>query len=72
MRTSNDRSVTEKAAPRAKVYDGAGQLLAVVADRTFDPGAKNMDVAVDSTGRIYVADTVRLEIRVFQPEEVAP
>ena len=64
--------VTEKAGPRAKVYGAAGELLAVVAERTFDPGAKNMDVAVDSTGRIYVADTVRLEVRVFRPEEEAP
>jgi sugar lactone lactonase YvrE len=66
--------VTEKAGPRAKVYDAAGQLLSVVAADVFDPAAKNMDVAVDSAGRIYVADTVRLEIRVFQPtpEEVTP
>jgi sugar lactone lactonase YvrE len=66
--------VTEKAGPRAKVYDAAGQLLTVVADDGFDPAATNMDVAVDSTGRIYVADTARLEIRVFQPSpvEVAP
>jgi len=66
--------VTEKAGPRAKVYDAAGELLSVVAADVFDPAAKNMDVAVDSAGRIYVADTVRLEIRVFQPtsEGVTP
>ena len=58
--------VTEKAGPRAKVYDAEGILLAVVDDR-FDPGAKNMDVAVDSGGRVYVADTERLEIRTFAP-----
>jgi sugar lactone lactonase YvrE len=65
--------VTEKAGPRAKVYDAEGALLAVVAS-SFDPAAKNMDVAVDSTGRIYVADTGRLEIRVFEtlPVEAAP
>ena len=68
--------VTEKAGPRAKVYDGAGRLLAVVAaGETFDPGAKNMDLAVDSRGRIYVADTIRFQIFVFEPlapPETAP
>jgi len=59
--------VTEKAGPRAKVYDPAGELLAVVASDVFDAEAKNMDVAVDSRGRIFVADTARLEIRVFEP-----
>ena len=38
-----------------------------MADDLFDPAAKNMDVAVDSAGRIYVVDTERLEIRVFEP-----
>jgi len=61
--------VSEKAGPRAKVYDAEGQLLAVVADDVFDPNAKNMDLAVDSRGRVYVVDTVRLEIYVFSPEE---
>ena len=40
----------------------------MVSDDAFDPAAKNMDVAVDSRGRIYVADTVKLEICVFAPE----
>jgi len=60
--------VTEKAGPRAKLYDPEGELLAVVADDVFDPAAKNMDVAVDSRGRVYVADTAALEIWVFSPE----
>jgi len=58
--------VSEKAGPRVKVYDPEGQLLAVVADDVFDPGAKNMDIAVDARGRIFVADTVTLEICVFE------
>jgi len=60
--------VTEKAGPRVKVYSPQGELLAVVADDTFDPNARNMDVAVDAEGRIYVADTAMLQIRVFEPE----
>jgi sugar lactone lactonase YvrE len=59
--------VTEKAGPRAKVYDPDGQLVTVVADDVFDPRAKNMDVAVDSRGRVYVADTASLEVLVFEP-----
>jgi sugar lactone lactonase YvrE len=59
--------VTEKAGPRAKVYGPDGVLITVVARDVFDPGAKNMDVVVDRTGRIYVVDTVSLEIQVFEP-----
>jgi len=58
--------VTEKAGPRAKVYAPQGTLLAVVADDVFDPSAKNMDLAIDSRGLIYVADTAALEIHVFE------
>jgi sugar lactone lactonase YvrE len=61
--------VSEKAGPRVKVYDAEGQLLAVVADEGFDPGAKNMDLAVDTESRIYVVDTVTLEIHVFLPPD---
>lgn len=60
--------VTEKAGPRVKVYAPEGELLAVVADRDFDPNCKNMDVAVDSRGRIHVIDTVRLQVVVYEPE----
>jgi len=59
--------VTEKAGPRAKLYHFSGKLLAVVAADVFDPNCKNMDVAVDSRGRILVADTVKLAIIVFEP-----
>jgi len=60
--------VTEKAGPRAKVLDGEGKLVAVIADSIFDPASKNMDIAVDSKGRVYVADAVRRRIVVFDHE----
>jgi len=59
--------VTEKATPRVKVYSPDGELLTVVADEGFDSQAKNLDLAVDSKGNIYVVDTVTLEIQVFVP-----
>ncbi len=60
--------VTEKAGPRAKVYDPEGVFQEVIAaEEAFDATCKNMDLAVDSRGRVYVADTVRLRISVFEP-----
>jgi hypothetical protein len=59
--------VTEKAGPRAKVYDFDGNLQAVIASAAFDPNCKNMSVAVDARGVVYVADTVQLAILVFEP-----
>lgn len=60
--------VTEKAGPRAKVLDSGGNLLAVIATDVFDPACKNMDIAVDSRGRVYVVDTVKLHILVFEAQ----
>jgi len=59
--------VTEKAGPRAKVYDSAGKLLSVIAAGVFDPNCKNMSIAAGARGRVYVADTVKLAIFVFEP-----
>jgi len=59
--------VTEKASPRVKLYGDDGKLLQVLADEGFALDAKNMDLAVDSSGRIYVADNVTFEIHVFAP-----
>ena len=67
-----DIVVTEKAGPRVKVYDAKGKLLAVFGEKDFDPNCKNMDVAADSQGRIYVIDTVRRQILVFAPETASP
>ncbi len=63
--------VTEKADPRAKVYDLDGNLLAVIASDPFDLACKNMDIAVDSRGWVYVAETVTLQILVFEPERAS-
>jgi sugar lactone lactonase YvrE len=59
----------EKAGPRVKAYDFSGRLLAVIAGDAFDANCKNMSIAVDARRRLYVADTVKLAILVF--EEVA-
>jgi len=59
--------VTEKAGPRAKVYDSGGKLLEVIAADVFDPNCKNMSIAAGPRGRVYVADTVKLQIFVFEP-----
>jgi sugar lactone lactonase YvrE len=58
---------TEKAGPRVKAYDFSGKLMAVIATDLFDANCKNMDIAVDSQGRVYVVDTVKLAIFVFEP-----
>jgi hypothetical protein len=57
--------VTEKAPARSKVYDAAGKMLAFIGPESFDQNCKNMDVAVDSHGRLYIVDTVNLQVRVF-------
>ncbi len=61
--------VTEKADPRAKVYAMDGRLEAVIAADAFDLNCKNMDIAVDGAGRVYVADTTRLQVLAFDPHE---
>jgi sugar lactone lactonase YvrE len=61
--------VTEKAGPRMKVYDADHRLIAMVGSEEFDANCKNMDVAVDSQGRVYVVDTVAASIVVFAPLE---
>lgn len=60
--------VTEKAGPRAKIYNYSGKLLAMIDSADFDRSTKNMDVAVDQRGLVYVSDPARLSIFVFEPE----
>jgi sugar lactone lactonase YvrE len=57
---------TEKAGPRVKAYDFGGKLLAVIATDLFDANCKNMDIAVDARGRVYVVDTVKAAILIFE------
>ena len=53
---------------------GISQRNAEATADLFDPGAKNIDLAIDSVGRLYAVDTVKLEILVFEPAsaEAAP
>jgi hypothetical protein len=37
----------------------------------FDPNCKNMDLAVDRRGRVYVADTMRLHVLAFEEAGVS-
>ncbi len=55
----------EKGPPRVKVFSTAGELLGLIDSENFHPGNTNMDLAVDSGGRIYVADTKARSIRLF-------
>lgn len=66
--------LTEKAPPRAKVLHPDGRILAVIATTALDPLAKNCPILADSRGRVFLADTVRLLIHVFEPasKETAP
>ncbi len=62
------RAVSPSTEPRALARADSPKLIALIGPEFFDPNCKNMDVAVDLKGRIYVADTVRLTINVFAPE----
>jgi hypothetical protein len=42
----------------------------VIATDLFDANCKNMDIAVDARGRVYVVDTVKAAIFVFEPVPV--
>ena len=58
----------EKVIPRVKVYDSSGTLLGVIGPEHFDLKCIHLHLAVDSRGRIYVGDPVRLDIKIFSPE----
>lgn len=63
--------VAVKAAPALKIYDGEGKLRAVFGTEHLDPQCRHFDLAVDRRLRIYAADSARLRVCVFVPEEAA-
>jgi hypothetical protein len=64
--TPDGKVVTgEKATARVKVYEPDGALLAAIGTEHFDARCTHLFLAVDSTGRILVADPVRGEVKVF-------
>jgi len=57
---------SEKGLIRIKEYNQAGKLTSVVAaPDQFDDGTVNLDLAVDSEGRIVVLDPGRKKVRIF-------
>ncbi len=57
---------SEKGIPRVKVYDRTGKLLAYIPQKgNFSKEARGMDLAVDSTNRIYVTEPVKGVVMVF-------
>lgn len=66
--TPDQQLVTvEKSDPRIKVYTRAGELRGVFGVGDFDPACANMDAVVDARGRVYVVDTVKQSILVYEP-----
>lgn len=65
--SDGDVIVTEKAAPRAKVYGADWGLRDVIeGEALFDPECKYLDVAVDGSGRLWIVDTARRRMCVFK------
>lgn len=61
---------SEKGIPRIKIMNRAGLLAAVVAGPDqFAEGTVGLDLAVDSTDRILVLDSIRKMVRVFVRDE---
>jgi hypothetical protein len=51
--------------PRIKVFNTEGKLLALIGPEHFDSKCTHLHLAIDSKGRILVADPVRLEVKMF-------
>lgn len=57
---------SEKGLPRVKVYNRIGELVSVVASTDqFREGTVGLDLAVDSTQKIYVLDPMQKLLRIF-------
>ena len=64
--TPDGKVVTgEKMIARVKVYEPDGTLLALIDASHFDPANVHLPIAIDSTGRILVADPVRRVVKIF-------
>ena len=57
---------SEKGLPRVKVSDRAGKLLAYLPPTSFPETAAGIDLGVDSRNRIYVAEPVSGQIRIYE------
>ena len=67
------RTVTaEKAIPRVKIYDRDARMLAYMGPEFFSKDAAGLDLAVDSEGRIYVADPGDGAVHVFACDDAGP
>ena len=61
---------SEKGLPRVKIYNRIGGLVSVVAPtEQFAEGTVGLDLAVDSSQRIYVLDPMQKLVRVFEKKE---
>lgn len=59
-------AVSEKAPPRVKLYARGGDFLGETPPGLFDENTKNIDLALDSRGRLYATDPARRAIEVFE------
>ncbi|MCP5104563.1 MAG: hypothetical protein GY950_14350, partial [bacterium] len=60
---------SEKGIARVKVYNRLGELVSVVAEPgQFSEGVVGLDLAVDSSQRIYVLDPKKKMVRIFGKE----
>lgn len=57
---------SEKGIARVKIYNRLGEFVSIVAaPDQFKEGTVGLDLATDSSGRIYVLDPVRKAVRIF-------
>jgi WD40 repeat protein len=61
---------SEKGLPRVKVYNRIGELVSVVAPtELFIEGTVGLDLAVDSSQKIYVLDPLQKIVRIFSKKD---
>lgn len=70
IRADGNIVTSEKDMVRVKVVSTSGDLVSVVAGpREFDSSIQNLDIEVDSRGRVLALDPVKKVIRVFEPKK---